>query len=164
MRTQVRSLASCSGVSIGRCRELWCRSQMRLEPRLAVTVAEAGSCSSNQTPSLHVRGCSPKKTKTKPSKNQVPGELPCLGREAASPGSARRLRIDGLTRPNGGASASACSLRAERRLASRASALRDALPLEAPPDRPISAKHDSRGSPLTPSAKAHFFLRHPGSG
>ena len=67
MRTQVPSLALLlSGLKIGCCRELWCRSQTRLGSRVAVAVVQAGSCSSNWTPSLGTpkcRGCGPKKTK-----------------------------------------------------------------------------------------------------
>ena len=46
MRTQVRSLASLSGLRIRRGRELRCRSQMRLGSRVAVAVVQASSCSS----------------------------------------------------------------------------------------------------------------------
>ena len=38
MRTQVRSLASFSGLRIRCCRELWCRSQARLGSQVAVAV------------------------------------------------------------------------------------------------------------------------------
>ena len=38
MRTQVRSLASLSGLRIQHCRELWCRSQTWLRSGIAVTV------------------------------------------------------------------------------------------------------------------------------
>jgi len=48
----VRSLASLSGLRIWRCYELWCRLQMRLGSGVSVAVAQAGSCSSDWTPSL----------------------------------------------------------------------------------------------------------------
>ena len=53
---------------IGCCCELWCRSQMQLGSpvAVAVAVAQAGSCSSELTPSLGTSkcpGCSPKKRK-----------------------------------------------------------------------------------------------------
>ena len=38
MRTQVQSLVSLSGLSIQRCRELWCRSQTQLRSHTAVAV------------------------------------------------------------------------------------------------------------------------------
>ena len=38
-RTQVRPLASLSGLRIRRCPELWCRSQMRLGSHVAVALA-----------------------------------------------------------------------------------------------------------------------------
>ena len=52
MKLRVQSLASLRGLRSQRCRELWCRSQMRLRSGVAVAVAEAGSCSSDSTPSL----------------------------------------------------------------------------------------------------------------
>ena len=45
-----------------RCRELWCRSQLRLRSDMAVAVTEASSYSSNLTPSLETsicHGCGP---------------------------------------------------------------------------------------------------------
>ena len=39
MRSQVRSLASLSGLRIWCCHELWCRLQMRLGSCAAVAVA-----------------------------------------------------------------------------------------------------------------------------
>ena len=48
------------------CCKLWCRSQTQLESHVAVVVSQAGSCSSNLTPSLGTSiclGCGPKKTK-----------------------------------------------------------------------------------------------------
>ena len=66
MRMQVRSLASLSGLRIRHCRELWCRSQRRLRSHVAVAVVQAGSCSSNLSPSLGTSICheyGPKKTK-----------------------------------------------------------------------------------------------------
>ena len=38
MGSQVRSLASLSGLRIGHCRELWCRSQTQLGSDIAVAV------------------------------------------------------------------------------------------------------------------------------
>ena len=66
MRLQIQSLALLSGlrVWIPRCRELWCRLQMRLESGVAVAVAQAGSCGFNETPSRGTsicHGCGPKK-------------------------------------------------------------------------------------------------------
>ena len=43
MRLQVRSLPLLSGLPIRHCRELWCRSQMRLGSCVAVAVALASS-------------------------------------------------------------------------------------------------------------------------
>ena len=57
MRTRVHSLALLSGSRIWRCRELWCRLQMRLGSCIAVAVVSAGSCSSNWTPSLGTSIC-----------------------------------------------------------------------------------------------------------
>ena len=68
MRIRVRSLALLNGLRIGRCRELWCRSQMQLGSGVAVLVAQASSCSSYSTLSLGTsicHGCSPKKKKKK---------------------------------------------------------------------------------------------------
>ena len=45
MRTQVRSLASLSGLRIKRCHELWCRSQLWLRSSVAVAVAQVGNYS-----------------------------------------------------------------------------------------------------------------------
>jgi len=67
MRTQVRSLASLSGLRIQCCRELWCRSQMWLGSGIAVAVAQDSDYSSNSTPSLGIlicHRCGPKKTTT----------------------------------------------------------------------------------------------------
>ena len=74
MRMQVRSLASLSGLRIQRCQELWCRSQMRLRSGVAMAVAQASSCSSNQTPGLRTficQGCGPQKKKRKKKKNRA---------------------------------------------------------------------------------------------
>ena len=59
---QIQSLASLSGLRIWHCRELWCRSKMRLGSRVAVV--QAGSCSWDLTPSLETsisQGCGPEK-------------------------------------------------------------------------------------------------------
>ena len=53
MRMQAPSLASLSGVRVWRCRELWCRSQMRLGSHMDV----GSSYSSNSTPSLGTSIC-----------------------------------------------------------------------------------------------------------
>ena len=66
MRTGVQSLALLSELRIQHCRELHCRLQMRLRSGVAVAVAEAGSYSSDSTPSLGTSvccGCGPKKIK-----------------------------------------------------------------------------------------------------
>ena len=47
MRTQLRSLASLSGLRIQHCCELWCRLQMRLGSGVAVALASARGYSSN---------------------------------------------------------------------------------------------------------------------
>ena len=57
MRLQVRSLALLSGLRIRYRHELWCRSQMQLGSGVAVVVAQAGSCSSDQTPGLGTSTC-----------------------------------------------------------------------------------------------------------
>ena len=57
MRMWVQSLASLSGLRIRHRHELWCRSQTRLRPHVAVAVAQAGSCSLNLTPSLGTSIC-----------------------------------------------------------------------------------------------------------
>jgi len=51
MRMQVQSLALLSGLRTQRCHELQCRSQMWLRSHIAKAMAEAGSCSSDWTPS-----------------------------------------------------------------------------------------------------------------
>ena len=65
MRTQVQSLASLSRLRIRHFCELWCKSKMQLRFHVAVAVVQAGSYSSNSTPSLGTSclGCAPKKTK-----------------------------------------------------------------------------------------------------
>ena len=63
--TSIHEAASLSGLSIRRCRELWCRPQTWLGSSVAVAVA---ACSSDSTPSPGTsmcRGCSPKKKKKK---------------------------------------------------------------------------------------------------
>ena len=64
----IPGLASLSGLRIQRCDELWCSSQMRLRSCIAAAAVQAGSCSSNKTPSLGTsicHRCSPKKKKKK---------------------------------------------------------------------------------------------------
>ena len=57
VRSWVRSLASLIGLRIRHCHELWCRSQTQLKSGVAVAVVQAGSCSSNSTPSLGTSRC-----------------------------------------------------------------------------------------------------------
>jgi len=57
MRIQVRSLASLIGLRIQHCHEMWCRSQMQLGSCIAVAMAQAGSYSSDSTPSLGTSIC-----------------------------------------------------------------------------------------------------------
>ena len=68
MRTQVQSLAQLSGLRIRHWHELGYRLQTRLRSLVAVAVVQAGSCSSNQIPSLGTsicRECGPKRQKDK---------------------------------------------------------------------------------------------------
>ena len=79
-RLQVQSLASLSGLRIQRCCELWCRSQTRPRSGIAVAIVQAGSNSSDQTPSLGnpiCCRCGPKKDKRqkKPKKQKKLGSL-----------------------------------------------------------------------------------------
>ena len=77
MRTWLRSLALLSGFRIQRGHELWRGSQMQLGSGVAVAVVEAGSCSSDSTPSLRISMCwwyGPKKTKNK-NKPRIPSSL-----------------------------------------------------------------------------------------
>ena len=63
----IPGLAQCR-LRIWHCCELWCRSQTWLVSRIAVAVGQAGSCSSDLTPSLGTsicHGCCPKKQKKK---------------------------------------------------------------------------------------------------
>ena len=57
MRMLVQSLTSLIGLRIWHCHELWCRSQMQLISCVAVAVAQAGSCSSDSTPSVGTSIC-----------------------------------------------------------------------------------------------------------
>ena len=73
MRMQVPSLASLSALRIWHCHELWCMSQTQLRSHVAVAVVQAGSCSSNLTPSLGTSICcgyGPKKKKKKKEKKK----------------------------------------------------------------------------------------------
>ena len=75
MRTWVQSLALLSGLEIGLCHELWCRSQTWLESSVAIAVEKADKCSSDSTPNLGTSicwGCSPKKAKKKEKRNMIP--------------------------------------------------------------------------------------------
>ena len=68
MRIQGPSLPMLSGLGIWHCCELWCRSQIWLGSLVAVAAMQAGSCSSNLTPSLGsfiCCGCNPRKQKIK---------------------------------------------------------------------------------------------------
>ena len=72
MRLRVRSLALLSGLTIRRCRELWCRLKMWLGSSVAVAVVQASSYSSDSTPSLWTSICcrsDPKKTKERKKEN-----------------------------------------------------------------------------------------------
>ena len=75
MRIRVPSLASLSGLRIWHLCELQCRLQTWLTSAVAVAVAQAGSCSSDSTPSLGTSICcgwGPKKTKkNKKTKNYM---------------------------------------------------------------------------------------------
>ena len=73
MRLRVRSLPLLSGLTIRRCRELWCRLQTRLGSRVAVALAEAGGYSSDSTPSLGTsicHGSGPRNSKKKKKKGK----------------------------------------------------------------------------------------------
>jgi len=75
-----------SGLRIWRCRELWCRSQTQFGSCIAVAVAQAGSCSSDLTPSLGTSmccGCGPKKMQKKKKKGEVQTHL-MMGGAASS--------------------------------------------------------------------------------
>ena len=64
----VPDLVHLSELRIQHCHELWCSSQTQLRSCVVVAVAQAGSCSSNQIPSLGTsicHGCGPKKWKKK---------------------------------------------------------------------------------------------------
>ena len=66
MRIRVQPLALLSGSGIQNCHKLWCKSQTWLGPHVAVAVAQAGSYSSDSTPSLGTSiccGCGPKEKK-----------------------------------------------------------------------------------------------------
>ena len=78
---QVRSLAMLSRSKIQGCCELWCRLKMRLGSGVAVAVVQAGSCSSNSTPSLGTSICrrlGPKKKKAKKGRGQGCQRRQCL--------------------------------------------------------------------------------------
>ena len=85
IRMRVQSLALLSGFRIWHCREQWCRSHMRFWSWVAVAVVEAGSYSSDSTPSLGTSIChrwGPKKTINKQtnknnSLNNSERYLPC---------------------------------------------------------------------------------------
>ena len=67
-----------SGLRIQHCRELWRRSQMWLRSRVAVAGVQAGSDSSNSTPSLRTSICrrwGPKKHKKKKKKKKEQSTL-----------------------------------------------------------------------------------------
>ena len=78
MRLRVRSLPLLSGFTIRHCCELWRSLQTWLGSgsRIAVALAQAGSYSSDSTPSLGTSiccGCSPKKKRQR-TKNSVLNE------------------------------------------------------------------------------------------
>ena len=60
------------------CHELWCRLQMRLGSCVAVAMVQAGSCSSDWTPSLGTFIHLKKKKKKKKERNEV-CPTPCKG-------------------------------------------------------------------------------------
>ena len=79
MRLWVQPLALLVGLRIQHCSELWCRLQTQLGSSVAVAVAQAGSNSSNWTPSLGTsmhRGCSPRRDKKKKKKKIFFTEFP----------------------------------------------------------------------------------------
>ena len=65
----VRSLTSLSGLTIRHCHEWWCRSQTLFGSHVAMTVAEAGSYSSDLTPSLGTSICHSAALKKKNNNN-----------------------------------------------------------------------------------------------
>ena len=72
MRMRVPYLASLSGLRIQCCQELWCKSNVGLDPTLQWLWCSC-SCSSDSSPSLGTsiyQGCSPKQTKKTPPKQQ----------------------------------------------------------------------------------------------
>ena len=78
MRMLVRSLASLSGLRIWHCRELWCRSQMRLGSGVAVAVVYTNGYSSNSPASLGTsvcHRCGPKNIKKKKKKRRKKKEM-----------------------------------------------------------------------------------------
>ena len=75
MRMQAQSLPSLSGLRIGHCCELRCKSQTHLGSCVSVAVAQAGSCSSDSTPSLGTSVCcggGPKKQNKQTKKENKP--------------------------------------------------------------------------------------------
>ena len=80
MRLWVWSLALLSELRIWHCCELRCSLQGWLGCGVATTVAVAGNCSSDSTPSLGISicyGCSPKKKKKKKAQMSFLSFLPC---------------------------------------------------------------------------------------
>ena len=76
MRLRVRSLPLLSGLTIRRCRELWCRLQTRLGSGVAVALAKAGGYSSDSTPSLGTsicRGSGPRNSNNNNNKKETGG-------------------------------------------------------------------------------------------
>ena len=57
LRLWVQSLALISGLGIWHCHELWFRSPTWLRSRVAMPVVQAGSYSSDSTPSLGTSIC-----------------------------------------------------------------------------------------------------------
>ena len=77
MRMQVQCLALLSGLRILPYCELWCRLQTKLGSGIAVAAVQAGSYSSDSTPSLGTsicRGFSPKKTLKKKKRRRRRGK------------------------------------------------------------------------------------------
>ena len=80
MRTQVRSLASLSGLRTRHCRELWCGLQMQLRSRVAVAVVSARSCISDLTLSVGTSICckwGPKKKAKKKKREREKDKNSC---------------------------------------------------------------------------------------
>ena len=79
MRMRVQSLALLSGLRIRHCHELWCRSQIPLGSRIAVTAVWGQRCSAHSTHSLGISIChgfDPRKQKNKNKKDKKQNQKP----------------------------------------------------------------------------------------